>query len=166
LSDAQAGIEKTMTSLLPALAGANLIYGMGMLELGVTFSWTQLLIDNEIADMVKRVVQGVKISDDLLAVEIIKKVGAGKDFLAQKHTRQFMGSEQSKVKLIDRRMRGAWTKRGGKDLAEAAGEEARHILENHKPAPLPKDVLSKLKSIVEEREALEREEAAKALENG
>ena len=73
-----------------------------------------------------------------------------------------MGSEQSKVKLIDRRKRGAWTKRGGKDLAEAAGEEARHILENHKPVPLPKDVLSKLRSIVEEREALEREEAAKA----
>jgi trimethylamine--corrinoid protein Co-methyltransferase len=165
VSDIQAGHEKTMTSLLPALAGANLIYGMGMLELGVTFSWTQLVIDNEIASMVKRVVQGVKITDDLLAVEVIKKVGAGKDFLAQKHTRQYMGSEQSKVKLIDRRMRGAWTKRGGKDLAEAAGEEARHILKNHKPAPLPKEVLSKLRSIVEEQEALEMEEAAKAAES-
>jgi trimethylamine--corrinoid protein Co-methyltransferase len=76
-----------------------------------------------------------------------------------------MGSEQSKVKLIDRRMRGAWTKRGGKDLAEAASEEARHILENHKPAPLPKKVLSKLRSIVEEQEALEAEEAAKAAES-
>ena len=155
-----------MTSLLPALAGANLIYGMGMLELGVTFSWAQLLIDSEIADMVKRVVQGVRINDDLLAVETIKKVGAGKDFLSQKHTRQFMASEQSKVKLIDRRMRGAWNKRGGKDLAEAAGEEARHILENHKPAPLPQDVLSKLRSIIEEQEALEKEEAAKAAESG
>ena len=48
-----------MTSLLPALAGANLIYGMGMLELGVTFSFAQLVIDNEIARMCKRVVQGV-----------------------------------------------------------------------------------------------------------
>lgn len=164
MSDAQAGHEKTITSLLPALAGANLIYGMGMLELGVTFSWTQLVIDNEIASMVKRVVQGVKITDDLLAVELIKKVGAGKDFLAQKHTRQFMATEQSKVKLIDRRMRGAWQKRGGKDLAEAAADQARYILENHKPAPLPQDVLSKLRSIVEEQEALEAEEAAKAAE--
>jgi len=132
----------------------------------VTFSWAQLVIDNEIAAMVKRVVKGVRINDDLLAVETIKKVGAGKDFLAQKHTRQFMASEQSKVKLIDRRMRGAWNKRGGKDLAEAAGEEARHILESHKPAPLPQDVLSKLRFIVEEQEALEKEEAAKAAESG
>ncbi len=139
---------------------------MGMLELGVTFSWAQLVIDNEIAAMVKRVVKGVRINDDLLAVETIKKVGAGKDFLAQKHTRQFMASEQSKVKLIDRRMRGAWNKRGGKDLAEVAGEEARHILKNHKPTPLPQDVLSKLRSIIEEQEALEKEEAAKAAESG
>jgi trimethylamine--corrinoid protein Co-methyltransferase len=158
--DAQAGHEKTMTSLLPALAGANLIYGMGMLELGVTFSFAQLVIDNEIAGMVKRVVQGVKVTDDTLAVELIKKVGAGKDFLAQKHTRQYMGPEQSKVKLLDRRMRGAWQKRGGKDLAEAAADQAREILQNHKPVPLPDDVLKTLRSIVEEAEAKEAAEAA------
>ncbi len=153
-----------MTSLLPALAGANAIYGMGMLELGVTFSFAQLIMDNEIASMCKRVVQGVPINDDTLAVEIIKKVGAGKDFLAQRHTIKYMDSEQSKVKLIDRRMMGAWKKRGGKDLAENAAEEARNILKTHKPEPLPKDVLSTLRSIVEEQEALETEEAAKSEE--
>ena len=159
MSDCQAGHEKTVTSLLPALAGANLIYGMGMLELGVTFSFAQLMIDNEIAGMVKRVVQGVNVSDATMAVELIKEVGAGKDFLAKKHTRQYMGPEQSKVKLIDRRMRGAWEKRGGKDLAEAAADKARDILENHKPVPLPDDVLAKLRKIVEDAEA---EEAAAA----
>ncbi|NIS68578.1 MAG: [trimethylamine--corrinoid protein] Co-methyltransferase, partial [Proteobacteria bacterium] len=70
MPDAQAGHEKTITSLLPALAGANLIYGMGMLELGVTFSFGQLMIDNEIAGMVKRVVQGIRVADDTLAVEL------------------------------------------------------------------------------------------------
>lgn len=155
MSDAQAGHEKTITSLLPALAGANLIYGMGMLELGVTFSFAQLVIDNEIAAMVKRVVQGVRVQDDTLAVELIKKVGSGKDFLAQKHTRQYMGTEQSKVGLLDRRMRGAWQKRGGKDLAEMATDRAREILESHKVPELPAEVRSKLRSIVEEAEAEE-----------
>ena len=78
---------------------------------------------------------------DTLAVELIKEVGAGKDFLAKKHTREYMNAEQSKVKLLDRRMRGAWKNRGGKDLAEAAAEEARHLLKTHKPAPLPSDPL-------------------------
>lgn len=159
MSDAQAGHEKTITSLLPALAGANLIYGMGMLELGVTFSFGQLVMDNEIAAMVKRVVQGVQVSDETMAVELIKKVGAGKDFLAQKHTRAYMGPEQSRVGIIDRRMRGTWERRGGKDLAEAAGEKARDILRNHKVPELPADVLSTLRTIVEEGEAAEKEAA-------
>lgn len=160
MPDAQAGHEKTITSLLPALAGANLIYGMGMLELGVTFSFGQLMIDNEIAGMVKRVVQGIRVADDTLAVELIKEVGAGKDFLAKKHTRQYMGPEQSKVKLFDRRMRGAWQGRGGKDLAEAASEKAQDILKNYKPAPLPAKVVSTLRSIVEDAEAEETAAAA------
>ena len=125
---------------------------MGMLELGVTFSWAQLLIDNEIAAMVKRVIQGIKVDDDTMATDLIKEVGAGKDFLAQKHTRVYMGSEQSKVKLIDRRMRGNWTRRGGKDLGEAATEKARELLKTHKPAPLSDSVLNTLKDIIKSAE--------------
>ncbi len=123
-----------------------------MLELGVTFSFAQLLIDNEIAGMVKRVVQGIHISDATLGVELIKKVGAGKDFLAEKHTREWMGCEQSKVKLIDRRMRGNWTRRGAKDLGQAATEKARELLETHKVPALPDNVLSTFRSIIEDVE--------------
>lgn len=123
-----------------------------MLELGVTFSFAQLLIDHEIAGMVKRVVKGITVSDDTMAVDLIKKVGAGKDFLAQKHTRQFMGTEQSKPTLIDRRMRGGWLGKGGKDLAEAAREQAMQLLKTHKPEPLPADVLAKLRAIVQSAE--------------
>ena len=153
MPDQQAGHEKTLTYLLPALAGCNLIYGMGMLELGMTFSFEQLVIDNEMAAIVKRVVKGIKVTDETLAVELIKKVGSGQDFLAQKHTREYMRAEQSKVKLIDRRMRGAWQKRGGKDVVETAKEEVQSILKNHKPVPLESEVAGKLRSIVTETEA-------------
>jgi len=126
---------------------------MGMLELGVTFSFAQLLIDDEIASMVKRVVQGITVNDETLAVDVIKQVGAGKDFLGQRHTRDFMGKEQSKPKIIDRRMRGAWMNRGGKSMAERANEKAIEILENHKPTPLPDDVQKKFREIIERAEA-------------
>ena len=43
---AQSGHEKTLTALLPALAGANLIYCLGMLESGVTFDYGQLVMDD------------------------------------------------------------------------------------------------------------------------
>ena len=73
MPDAQAAHEKTITSLLPALAGANLIYGMGMLESGVTWSHEQLIIDNDIVKMVKRAVQGIAVKDDTLATELVKR---------------------------------------------------------------------------------------------
>lgn len=152
MPDAQAGHEKTITALLPALAGANLIYGMGMLELGVTFSYAQLLIDDEVVRMVKRVLKGIPVTDETIALDVIKEVGWGKNFLAQKHTRQFMALEQSKPRLIDRRMRGAWKSRGGKDLATAANEKALDILKNHKPEPLPPDVQRRIKTIIQEAE--------------
>ncbi|MBQ6811093.1 MAG: trimethylamine methyltransferase family protein, partial [Firmicutes bacterium] len=57
-----------MTAMLPALAGANVIYGLGMLELGITFDFGQLVIDNEIAMMIKHVVNGIEINDYNMAV--------------------------------------------------------------------------------------------------
>lgn len=123
-----------------------------MLELGVSFSYAQLMVDNDIAKMVKRAVYGIPVNDDTLAVDIIAKVGPSKNFLAEKHTRQFMGTEQSKPGLIDRRMRGTWETRGAKDIRDAATEAACQILTTHKPDPLPEGVAKELRRIVESAE--------------
>lgn len=144
-----------MTALLPALAGVNLIYGMGMLELGVTFSYAQLLIDNEIAEMVKRVVRGVEVNDETLAVDLIKRVGggSGKHYLLEKHTMAYVKQEQSRANLFDRKMRQIWEEEtGGKDAGERAAEKAREILNEYKPEPLDKEVQQQLRNIIEEAE--------------
>ncbi|HBV85598.1 MAG TPA: hypothetical protein DEF42_02835 [Desulfosporosinus sp.] len=144
-----------MTALLPALAGVNLIYGMGMLELGVTFSYAQLLIDNEIAEMVKRVVRGVEVNDETLAVDLIKRVGggSGKHYLLEKHTMSYVKQEQSRANLFDRKMRQIWEgETGGKDAGERAAEKAREILNEYKPEPLDKEVQQQLRNIIEEVE--------------
>ena len=65
----QTGHEKTITTLLPPLAGANTIYGAGMLELGMTFSMEQLVIDNDIISMIKKVMQGIPVNEETLGVE-------------------------------------------------------------------------------------------------
>ena len=141
-----------MTALLPALAGANLIYGLGMLELGVTFSFGQLMIDAEIARMVKRVVQGVEVNDATLGVDVIKAVGPGNDFLIQKHTMDFMRSEQSRAKVFDRRMRNNWELKGSKDTSTNAAEMAREILKTHKPVELEASVKNEIRRIVQSAE--------------
>ena len=133
---------------MPALAGANLIYGMGMLESGQTWSHEQLMIDNDIVKMIQRTIQGIDVTDDTMAVDLVKRAHEIKDFLHQKHTIQFM-RRQSRSKLIDRRTRGAWEATGGKDLTQVAREEARRIIKTHQPEPLSDDVKKTLREIVE-----------------
>jgi trimethylamine--corrinoid protein Co-methyltransferase len=138
--------------LLPALAGANLIYGLGMIEMGMTIDYGQLVMDNEFARMIKHVVQGITVNDKALAVDVIHEIGVGKNFLSHDHTFKHMRS-QSQPKLIDRRTREDWEAGGRSDIYQRALEEARYILENHKPEPLPENVLTTIRSIVEESEA-------------
>ncbi len=128
-----------------------MIYGPGMLELGVTFDYAQLLIDNEIARMVNKVVAGIPVTDESLAVDVIKEVGSTGEFITKEHTYKYY-KDQSQSKLIDRRMRESWLEKGGKDLTERAYEEAIHIMETHKPDPLPAGAAEEMRRIVEEAE--------------
>ena len=123
-----------------------------MIEMGMTIDYGQLVMDNEFARMIKYAVQGIAVNDESLAVDVMHEVGVGKDFLSHDHTMKHMRT-QSQPKLIDRRTREDWDAGGKTDLYQRALEEARFILENHKPDPLPDEVLTTIRSIVEEAEA-------------
>jgi trimethylamine--corrinoid protein Co-methyltransferase len=160
LPDAQAGHEKTLTGICAAMAGANLIYGAGMLDSGLIFSYAQLVIDNDIFKMIRKVMQGMHIDDENLAVDIIKSVGPGGDFLMQEHTMKYMRTLPSVPNLIERGNREDWLASGGKGLAERAAEKAAEIMANHKPVSLSEDAKSALRAIVAESDA-EMEEIKK-----
>ncbi|MBR0598803.1 trimethylamine methyltransferase family protein [Clostridiales bacterium BAD-6] len=155
--DEQLGHEKTMTAMLPALTGSNIIYGMGMLEMGMTMSYEQLLIDQEIVRMIRRILQGIPVNKETIALDVIRKVGPAGNYLGERHTLKYMRQELSTTNLINRKMRDNWENAGAKDMAERAREQAIEILENYKPIPLPEDVKRKIRSIVEEGEQEARE---------
>ena len=136
---------------MPALAGANLIYGLGMIEMGMTIDFGQLVMDNEFARMIKFVLNGIPVNNETLAVDAIREIGIGKNFLGHISTLNHMKS-QSQPQLIDRKMRERWTASGSTDMYQRAIEEAQHILKTHKPDPLPADVLAVMRTIVEEAE--------------
>jgi trimethylamine--corrinoid protein Co-methyltransferase len=147
VGDAQSGHEKTLTALLAALAGANLIYGLGMLESGVTFDYGQLVMDDEFARMITFALGGIPVSDETLALEDIAAVGSFGDFLSLDATYKHM-REQSSAKLIDRRVREDWASMGSTDMYSRARAKAIDILESHHPEPLPDDVAAEIRSIV------------------
>ena len=153
MSDAQMGHEKTLTALLPALAGANVIYGLGNTETGITMDYGQMVMDNELAEMVKFTLQGIPVNDETLAVDVIHDIGHSKDYLSHDHTMAHMRTAQTHPSLIDRRMRVDWEAAGSKSIYDRSWEKAMDILENYKPEPLPDDVQKSLRSIVQETEA-------------
>ena len=128
-----------------------MIYGPGMLESGITFDLAQLVLDCEFVRMIKHTIQGIPVSRESLATDIIQEIGPFGDFLSHAHTFAHM-REQSNAKLIDRRMRSAWELDGSTDSYTRARKQVRHILENHQPDPLPDTVLQKIRQIVTDTE--------------
>ena len=126
-----------------------MLYGLGMLVMGQTFSFTQLILDCEIAKMVRRVIKGIDVDDETLAVEQIKDVGPGGNFLTQQHTLDYMHTEQARADIFDRQMRENWEKSGAKVAREHAEERAKELLESYEPDPPARDVADKLEEIVE-----------------
>ena len=133
------------------MAGANLIYGPGMLESGITFDVAQLVLDNEFARMIKQTVRGFTVDDESLAVDVIKSVGPSKDFLAQDHTLKHM-RDHSRPELIDRSGIEMWRASGATDIYRRAVEKTREILQTHQPEPLPEKVQTEMRSIITETE--------------
>lgn len=157
IPDIQAGFEKALTLMMAALAGINFVYdAAGSLESTLTASYEQAVIDNEVCGMVSRALRGIEISDGTLAIDIIKDVGSGGHYLAQRHTLEYFRKEHYlPTIIINREKREIWEKAGSKDLWEVAREEAKRILREHQPEPLDRDVEEELKKIVKEVERRE-----------
>jgi len=150
--DAQSGYESALTGMLCALSGANFIHdAAGLMEFAMTACYEKYVIDNEILGMVMRAVDGIKVDDDTLAVDLIKQVGPGGNFVAARHTRQFMRSEHYQPSLSDRNSQEEWLARGGKATWERASEIVKELLAKPKhslPAPIRQQVLSQIKGII------------------
>jgi trimethylamine---corrinoid protein Co-methyltransferase len=138
--------------LLAAQGGANLIYGAGMLELGVTFDFAQLVMDNEMFKMIKKAIGGIEISDEKMALKVIHEVGPGGQFIDHEHTYYNFRLEQSQGRLINRQNRAGWLNSGSLSMTDRAYEEANKILQNYQPDPLPVAVSERIKEIVREAE--------------
>ena len=151
--DAQAVFESAPI-FAPAMAGCNLIGAAGLIESGLTASYEQMVLADEFLDIIHRLMQGLEVTEETLAVDVIKKVGPGGQFLSNPHTRIHAMTELWSPKLIDRQSLGKWKEMGAKTMEDRAKERAKEILRTHKPPPLEKSVQNEISEIVKETETL------------
>lgn len=148
IPDAQAGLEKGMTLLLGALSGADIYGHMGISGLDQAASLPQLIIDNEMAGYLRRVLKSFEINEDTLAFEVIKRVGVGGQFLVDEHTLRHYRDELWFPQIFDRANWDAWMEKGGKSLLELSIEMEEAILKKHRCEPLDQDIRKEIDRIV------------------
>jgi len=150
--DAQSGYESALTNLLCALSGANFIHdAAGLMEFAMTVCYEKYVMDNEILGMVMRAVEGIKVDNDTLALDLIKQAGPGGNFVAARHTRHFMRREHYQPSLSDRNSQEEWLAKGGKVTWERASEIVKELLAKPKyslPSPVRQQVFSQIKDII------------------
>ena len=145
--DEQAASESVMSIYNNLMAGTNLIHQIGCLDGGLTGSLASLVMCDEIIGMVKQIAKGIQVTDETLALDILKEVGPGGEFLSHDHTYDHW-KEWFRPTIIDRSNYEVWSDSGSKTYNDRLEPEVDRILESHAPEPLDENIVQEMKKII------------------
>jgi len=150
--DSQAGSESMMGQLMSTLSGINFVlHSAGMLETYMVASYEKFILDDEICGMCKRIKAGENITEERLAVELIREVGPGGEYLTHEHTFRNFRREFFQPTLADRGNFGNWVKSGAIDIERRANAKWKEILADYTEPELPADVERDLRKFVDQK---------------
>ena len=138
--DADAASESMMSMLLNGLAGMTLNQSLGTLSFGQYGSQEMVVICDEQVHMIKRILEGINFSEENLALDVIRAVGYGGNFLSQDHTVMHFRKELFFPNLFRRQTLLEWVNSAGKVAHQVAHERVTQILEQAGPVALPPGV--------------------------
>lgn len=148
--DYQCGTEKALQFLFSALTGSNIIAGIGGVYDELTASPLVAIMDDELARQVGKMVSGIDVNEDTLAVDLIDKVGPiPGQFLSTSHTRKFWRQELLVPRLADRIGYAEWTQRGRKTVLDYARDRYWEILSTPGSTPLNAAQQQEVESVLE-----------------
>lgn len=145
--DQQAAAEAALSLTVETLTGGNIIHDLGYLESGLTFSFVQLAICDEIVSWLKGFCKEYEVNNETLALDLVSEVGPDGQYLNTQHTLQHY-RERWYPKLFERSTYDSWLEEGGKSLVERATETVESMLADHKPEPLASKKREKLQKIL------------------
>ena len=147
--DAQQGYDFSLTAMPAALAGANVLFGLGAIDSLITFDYAAMMMGAEQAERILRIVGGIEINDDTMALDLIHEIGPGGEYLTHQHTFQHMRS-MSQGDLFNRLNRDAWEKKlSDTTIEELAYRKAAEIIDSHEPMPLADGADEKIRAILD-----------------
>jgi trimethylamine--corrinoid protein Co-methyltransferase len=140
INDAQSGYETGMSTTAGVLAGADMLNMAGLLDALKVFDFAKAVIDDEIAQMLKRLKRGISFSEEELALQVIAQIKPGGNFMMSPHTAKRMKTEALLPRLADRETRDIWEKKGSLDTQARAMQRVNEILAQTRPEFIPPEL--------------------------
>jgi trimethylamine--corrinoid protein Co-methyltransferase len=145
--DWQCALDNALAAFAASVNGADMLLGAGLLHGSRILAYEMLVMDAEIWSLVRHFCRGIQVDDTTLALDAIREVGPGGNFLAHRHTKTHM-RDLWLPQILDRRPFSTWDRE--KDGARQwALDRARAILRDHRPEPLPEPLQRELKRIID-----------------
>ena len=141
-----AGVDGAFSSFMASIVMSDMLLGCGFLHGSRIWSFAEMMMDCEIFSMVHKMMQGIVVDDETLALETIANVGPGGHYLAQKHTRRHT-RDLFMPQFMDRRPYSEWEAKGD-DARDWATAKARKILAEHQPEPLDPKISEEMEKII------------------
>ncbi|HEX7973902.1 MAG TPA: trimethylamine methyltransferase family protein [Anaerolineales bacterium] len=144
--DWQAAVDNGLSAFMAVSTLSDMLLGAGLLHGSRILSYEMLLMDSEIWSLLHSLFQGIVVNEETLALDAIRAVGPGGNFLSQRHTRQHM-RERWQPTLMDRRPYNLWEEKrdGARDWAR---QKAQQILKEYHPEPLDPKLQAELQKII------------------
>jgi trimethylamine--corrinoid protein Co-methyltransferase len=150
--DIQNGYERALNAIIPALAGADELSGIGEMEAGVMGSYAQMVCDDEIAASVHRLLRNFQVDEDSLAVDVIEAVMEGeRNFLSHDHTVRYLRAGEIFItRLADRTSWEEWDRTGREGMGGSAHSEVERLLAEHEVQSITEEQEQTLDEIMQE----------------
>jgi trimethylamine--corrinoid protein Co-methyltransferase len=103
------------------------------------------------SQIIGRMAKGIEVNDETLAVDVVHKVGVGKDYLGQRHTMNHFRTEHFIPVITDRTSWDTWVSKGSKSLIQRAAEEVQRIFKEHRVEPVRSEVGETAKRLIKKR---------------
>jgi trimethylamine--corrinoid protein Co-methyltransferase len=130
----QAGLENSLSAFMACISMSDMLLGAGFLHGSRIWSYAQMMLDCEIFSIIHKMMGGIVVNEETLALDTIAAAGPGGNFLTQPHTLKHM-RDIFLPKFMDRRPYNTWEEKGDGARDWALGK-ARQILEKHIPDKL------------------------------
>jgi trimethylamine--corrinoid protein Co-methyltransferase len=148
--DCQAASESMMSQLMATVSGINFVlHAAGILESYIVSSYEKFILDDEICGMCKRIKRGESVDGDRLAVDLIRQVGPGGEYLTSPHTFRNFRSEFYLPAIEERSNYHLWRQHGARRMEQRANERWKALLQNFREPGLSPAIERDLRKYVE-----------------